>query len=242
MMINILIIIDNTLLYDRIKNIIIEKNRKDCNVVFKHSSIKSEIWDHPDQLGVINVKKKLDWIINNFNLVISVHCFQFFPKRLVENVRCINVHPGYNPINRGWYPQVFSIIHNLPVGATIHEMDEKLDHGSIIARKFVEKMAWDTSLSLYNRVLDMEIYLFKLFFNRIVDNKYKKINPENEGILYLKSDFFNFCEISLDQKGTFGEFYNLLRALSHGEYKNAFFKTEDGEKVYMKLKVEKESS
>jgi methionyl-tRNA formyltransferase len=66
-------------------------------------------------------------IIEKYQLVFSLHCKQIFPSELISNVKCINVHPGYNPLNRGWYPQVFSIIYDLPIGATIHEIDEVVD-------------------------------------------------------------------------------------------------------------------
>lgn len=236
---NILVITDNITLYERVKNVFSKNQRKNINVTFRHSSVKSPIWNHIDKLDSINVKKETEWIISNFNLVISIHCFQLFPKNLVDSIRCINIHSGYNPINRGWFPQVFSIINNLPIGATIHEMDEKLDHGLIIAREEVEKFVWDTSLTLYSRVLDKEIYLFEKYFDVIIENTYSGIKPESEGNIFSKADFNNLCEIDMNQVGSFNEFYNLLRALTHGEYKNAFFKTENDEKVYIKLEVKK---
>ncbi len=152
-MIRAIIITDNIIQYERFKRLIIDKGRKDLTVKFCHSPIRSALWDHSDAIEVIDVKKDTARIAANFDLVISIHCLQLFPKNLVNSVRCINIHPGYNPINRGWYPQVFSIINNLPIGATIHEMDEELDHGPIIARKMVQKFDWDTSLTLYDRVL-----------------------------------------------------------------------------------------
>ena len=50
-----------------------------------------------------------EWM-RHYKVGISAHCKQIFPAKLVENVRCYNIHPGYNPYNRGWFPQVFSII------------------------------------------------------------------------------------------------------------------------------------
>lgn len=75
-------------------------------------------------------------IIASADIVFSLHCKQIFPQSLVEAVTCINVHPGYNPYNRGWYPQVFSIMNGLPAGVTIHKMDDKVDHGfNYLSRK-----------------------------------------------------------------------------------------------------------
>jgi methionyl-tRNA formyltransferase len=241
---HILIIIDNIFQYERLKSLFEKKSRADLKVDFRHSKIKSAIWDHPDFAGrnkMLVVKQEIDFITTTYDLVISVHCFQYFPKELVENVRCINVHPGYNPINRGWYPQVFAIVHDLQIGATIHEMDEKLDHGPIIVRKFVETHSWDTSLTIYKRVLEAEIELFETYFEKIIDHSYKKIIPETKGNMFQKADFKALCELDLNRQGTFKEFYDLLRALSHGDHKNAFFvDKKTNQKIYLKLEISKE--
>lgn len=242
---NVLIVIDNLVQYERIKSIVEKESTVDNQFDFRHSIVRSAIWDHKDFINkdssIIDINKDIDFIIKKYELVISVHCFQFFPKKLISNVRCINVHPGYNPINRGWYPQVFSIIHDLPIGATIHEMDEKLDHGLIIAREFVEKYSWDTSLSLYNRVLEMEIELFEKNLKNILDKSYKPKEPEGEGNLFSKSDFNLLLELDLNRKGTFRDFYNYLRAVTHGDYKNAFFVDEKtGKKIFLKLDISHE--
>jgi methionyl-tRNA formyltransferase len=241
----ILVIIDNLVQYEKVKKIFLAfEHLINFTVDFKHSIVKSAIWDHKDFIdanSTIDVKKDCDLIIENYNLVISIHCFQFFPKKLVENVRCINIHPGFNPVNRGWYPQVFSIINNLPIGATIHEMDAKLDNGPIIAREFVEKFLWDTSKSIYDRVLEKEMELFYKNFISILNNEYIKILPENNGNFFSKIDFENLLHLDLFKEGTFFEFYNLLRALSHGDYKNAYIINPDSEqKIFIKLIIEHE--
>jgi methionyl-tRNA formyltransferase len=238
----ILIVIDNIIQYERLKILLSEKETNKVEFVFKHSAVRSAIWDHEDfndhADSIIDVKNDIEYVLQQFDLVVSVHCFQFFPKKLVSNVRCINVHPGYNPINRGWYPQVFAIIHDLPIGATIHEMDEKLDHGPIIARSFVDKYPWDTSESIYNRVLEKEMELFDLHFDKIVSGEYESIAPEDRGNLFSKADFKQLCEINLEEKATFREFYDRLRALTHGDYKNAFFIDQgSGKKVFLKLDI-----
>ena len=241
----ILVITDNIRLYDAIKQIVEERNRLDIECTFRHSVKRSAMWEHedfPGGNGALDVKAQARSIVAEYSLVISAHCLQFFPKELVENVRCINIHPGYNPLNRGWYPQVFSIINDLPIGATIHEMDEKLDHGPIIVRDLVDKYVWDTSLTLYDKVLEKELSLFRENFDAIVDGVYEKTDPEAGGNFYSKSDFERICAIDLDRAGTFRDFYDLMRALSHGDYRNAYFIDEaSGEKIYLKLEVFRES-
>jgi methionyl-tRNA formyltransferase len=240
----VLVVIDNIFQYEKIKKIILRKNLQDT-FDFRHSIVKSSIWNHEDfqnkQDSIIDVKKSINEIIQKYSLVISIHCFQFFPKELVNQIRCINIHPGYNPINRGWYPQVFAIVNKLPIGATIHEMDDKLDNGPIIARKFVENYLWDTSYSIYKRVLDAEIELLEENFDSIISSTYKLIQPENSGNMFKKVDFENLCKFDLNEFGTFSSFYDKLRALSHGDYKNGYFIDElTKKKIYVKLEIELE--
>lgn len=187
-------------------------------------------------------KKHVNEICEIYDIVFSVHCKQIFPEYLVSNVKCINIHPGYNPINRGWYPQVFAIIKDYPIGATIHEIDNELDHGAIIDRALVKKSIWDTSLSLYNKVVALEIELIGKNIINIISNSYEKLKPETEGFLYLKKDFNDLCEIKLEEVQTVAETINRLRALTHGDYKNAFFiDPETGRKIFISIELTLES-
>lgn len=190
---------------------------------------------HIDLRNASDIEKILE-----YELVISIHCKQLFPDCLLNKVRCINVHPGYNPINRGWYPQVFSIINNLEIGATIHEIDEKLDHGKIIKRQKVEKLSYDTSLSLYNRIINTEIELLKTCINEILENRYDSFIPECEGVLYLKKDFNELCKLDMNMEITMGKAIDILRALSHGNYKNAYFINEFGKKIFVSINLNHE--
>lgn len=181
----------------------------------------------------------LDRIIKNNDLVISAHCKKIFPKRLIENIKCINIHPGFNPYNRGWFPQVFSINNGLPVGATVHIIDELLDHGDIIIREQVEIDDIDTSLSLYNKIIEKEIEIFKKVFPDIIKGNIKPESPEIEGNVNYKSDFNNLCELDMGRTGTLKEHIDLLRSLSHGEYDNAYFINDSGDKIYVKINLKK---
>jgi len=180
-------------------------------------------------------------ILSHYDLVISMHCKQLFPPALVSGLKCINIHPGYNPENRGWYPQVFAIVNGGVIGATIHEIDLELDNGPIIARRLVEMLPTDTSLDVYERVLDAEMELLKENIRGILSGSYPVILPEHKGRLYLKKDFRNLCRIDLEETGTFGQFIDRLRALSHGRFDNAFFVDEKtGEKIFVRIMLTRE--
>jgi methionyl-tRNA formyltransferase len=190
----------------------------------------------------LDIKKDFQLIINSYDLVISAHCKQIFPDELVNKVKCINIHPGYNPYNRGWYPQVFSILNGKPLGATIHEIDEQLDHGGIIDRELVEVKRSDTSLTAYNRVQQAEFRLMEKNLKSILDNTYKVSSPEEEGNINFRKDFFALQEINLDEAITFSKAIDRLRALSHPPYKNAYFiDPNNGKRVWIKITLEEDA-
>ena len=189
----------------------------------------------------LNIKQNVQSIIESYDLVISIHCKQFFPSELVKNIRCINVHPGYNPYNRGWYPQVFSIINGMTAGVTIHEMDEQLDHGNIIVQKEYKIESWDTSGSAYTKIMDLERELVLENFTSIVNNDYEILIPESDGNINYKSDFDKLNHINLKEEGTFGDFLDRLRATTHGDFRNAYFIDDSGKKIFVRINLDPES-
>lgn len=238
---NILIVSDNVNLCKQMLPII--KPYKDRNFHFATSPFSNAqqfeneldesvyIVDMKDDIAVQN-------LVRDYDLVLSIHCKQIFPKQLINAVKCINIHPGYNPINRGWYPQVFAIINDLPVGATIHEIDEELDHGKIIARDFVYKSLDDTSLSLYEKITKKEMELFADNIEVILNAAYRSFDAENEGNVFLKKDFNKLCAINLEERKTVGETIDMLRALTHGDFKNAYFvDPASGKKIFISVNL-----
>jgi methionyl-tRNA formyltransferase len=195
----------------------------------------------PVKVDAIEVKKQWESIVSQYHLVFSLHCKQLFPAEMVSRVKCINVHPGYNPYNRGWFPQVFSILNKLPAGATIHEIDENLDHGPIIARREVKINSWDTSADIYNRVQQVEVDLLEEHLPAILQGYYQTNLPEQEGNINLKRDFNELCNLDLNETVTMGAAIDKLRALTHGNYANAYYTdAETGKRVFVKIMLEKE--
>ena len=179
----------------------------------------------------------LSVLIGKYDLIISAHCKKLFPKKILESCRIINIHPGLNPYNRGMYPHVFSIINGLPAGATIHEIDEKIDNGDIIAQQEVGVLKSDDSKSLHERIMRAEINLFDKHFDEIIYGTYKKTKPFFIGNINYKSDFEKLKKINLLDIDSFENHINLLRSMTYGDYKNAYFIDEKGNKVYVKIEL-----
>lgn len=236
---NILLLSDNEYLLSEFRKLDAQGLFAPHIITYGYSYYNAGLANRQTELGLVpvNVKKDYGQILESYDLLVSLHCKQLFPQKLVEGMRCINIHPGLNPHNRGWFPQVFSIINGKPAGATIHEIDAELDHGAIIAQQEVQLYTWDTSLSAYNRILQAELELIKQHFKNIIEGEYTVMVAE-EGNLNLKKDFDALCNLDISQHGTLEEHINLLRALTHGTYKNAYFIDKDGNKVYVNIVLE----
>lgn len=196
---------------------------------------------YSEEIKSINIKSSWE-LLTGYDLIISAHCRQLFPDDLITHVRCINIHPGYNPDNRGWYPQIFSLINGGRVGATIHEIDGKIDHGFVIVQEQIKVNSWDTSLSLYRKILNLEMKLLKKNINLILSGEYERHYHTDQGNLNVKKDFNQLCHINLDDVGSFRSHLDLLRALSHGKYKNAYMIDDYGNKVFISINLKNEKN
>lgn len=233
----ILVVSDNPTLTSFLKEKILpEVNGVDCE--FCYSAINKTPF-MMQQLGAveIDIKTKDADFARQYNVIFSLHCKQIFPAEIVNNAVCVNIHPGYNPYNRGWFPQVFSIINKLPIGATIHLMNEDVDAGDIIVQQEVFVTDHDTSLDVYKKVQDIEFELLSEWFERIVFGDYTTYSPKDVGNYNSISDFNDLCTLNLKHVGTLKEHIDLLRALSHGDFKNAYFFDCDGTKRYIKVDI-----
>jgi methionyl-tRNA formyltransferase len=241
------------------KLLVISENQELC--LFLKDELEKNLFEHPlkvdfcytsfnlnpqqmIEIGAerINLKDEetINKIISDYDLVFSIHCKQIFPSRMVENVCCVNFHPGLNPYNRGWYPQVFSIINGLPVGATIHLMDSEVDHGEIIAQRSVDIKVSDTSLEIYRKIIETEKKLIHENVFDIVQGIFQTIMPEHDGNFNSLNDYKALCRLNLKSVATLGEHLNLLRATTHGNFKNAYFIDESNNKYFVRIVIEEE--
>lgn len=190
--------------------------------------------------GQVDLKTKTEDFFHSYDLFLSLHCKQLFPPALVNSCRCINVHPGFNPCNRGWSPQVFSILNGLPAGVTIHEIDEQLDHGPVIVQRQVPVYEWDTSLDVYQRIQRLEAELLKEYLPVLLSGGYETFLPEEEGNVNLWKNFKELCYLDLDRTVTWREAIDLLRAMTFQGYRNAYFYDGEGHKVFAEIRLERE--
>ena len=233
------VVTDNVYIYKEFLKLV-KKNCIQCEFEFFYSETNTDfLHDYKGwtDFKVIRLSEKDNGFFGQYDVFFSLHSKQIFPESLVSSHRCINIHPGYNPYNRGWYPHVFSILNQEPVGVTIHEMDTKLDHGPIIAQKEVEVYSYDTSYDIYQRILQVETGMLEEYLEVLVSGDYETTPMKSEGNINYKRDFERICKLNLESQGTLKEHIDLLRATTFNGYKNAYF-MENGNRIYVSITLD----
>jgi len=150
----------------------------------------------------------------------------------------INLHPAYLPYNRGQYPNVWSIVDGTPAGTTLHYIDPEIDTGDIIARKSVDVEPVDTGKTLYEKLEQASLELFKETWPAIAFGKVSRVEQrKEEGTYHRTADVEEIDEIDLDEKYTARDLINILRARTFPPHESAYFE-EEGEKVYVRVDLE----
>ncbi|MFH1187015.1 MAG: methionyl-tRNA formyltransferase [Candidatus Levyibacteriota bacterium] len=134
-------------------------------------------------------------VLANFRFIIPKEILDIFPKGVV------NIHPSYLPKYRGPTPVQTAILNgNKKTGVTLIKLDEKIDHGEIIAQKEEEILKNDTSESLYLRLFKQGSEMLNNTITKYLEGKYalKKQNDlEASFTKILKRDdgYIDFSKI-----------------------------------------------
>jgi phosphoribosylglycinamide formyltransferase-1 len=87
--------------------------------------------------------------------------------------RILNIHPALLPSFPGLHGQRQALEYGVKIsGATVHIVDEELDHGSILLQAAVPVLGSDTEESLSARILEQEHRLYPEAVGRLLDGKF----------------------------------------------------------------------
>ena len=112
--------------------------------------------------------------------------------------RCFNIHPSYLPYNRGYHPNFWSIHDGTPAGTTIHQIDNSIDTGRIVAQSRIAFSESDTLRSSYNKLRALSVALFREVYpvlRHITDSFNYIENPADSGSFHYKKDFDGIFEM-----------------------------------------------
>ena len=150
---------------------------------------------------------------------------------IVNNYKCICLHPSPLPKYRGGSPMQHQIINGEKTSAvTLFEMDEGSDTGDILYQK---EFSLDGDLNdIYSRVTELGIN----GVIEIIENGYQnQIKQNEEEATFYKRRKPSMSEIKIDDISNFtaSQLQDKVRALQD-PYPNAFISCKDGTKLYIK--------
>lgn len=120
-------------------------------------------------------------ILASFGAIIPREILNF-PKRGI-----LNIHPSLLPKYRGSSPVQFAILNvEKKTGVTIIKLDEKVDHGPIVAQKEEEIKENDTSQSLYQRLFKIGSQTLLTILPVFVEGRIELREQEHSQATYTK--------------------------------------------------------
>ena len=151
---------------------------------------------------------------------------------------CFNIHPALLPFNRGAFPNGWSIVEGTPAGATIHYMDDGIDTGDIVAQREVAVTPIDTGESLYKKLEDACVDLFRETWPSIEAGQItRRAQGAREGTSHRVRDVAAIDEIVLDRSYRARDLIDVIRARTFSRYKGAYV-VHGGRRVYIRLEFQ----
>ncbi len=165
-----------------------------------------------------------------FGYILKPNLLRLFPQGV------INLHPAYLPYNRGAYPNVWSIVDQTPAGVTMHYVDNGVDTGDIISQQRLPVEPTDTGGSLYSKLEQACVALFKDTWPRVRSGQVTRRPQSAEGTVHRVRDVEFLDKIDLEQTYTARQLIDILRARTFSPYPGAYFEV-DGRRIYVRLEL-----
>ena len=140
-------------------------------------SILNDLGSPPKAEGPTGVKNVVSSFLSGIDLALVCAYGEIIPKTIlnIPKYGFWNIHFSLLPQYRGAAPLAYSLLlGDKKTGVTIFVMDEKLDHGPIIAQEEMEILQTDKRLDLETKLNNLA---FEMFKQLIVDSKKKAQIP-----------------------------------------------------------------
>ena len=163
--------------------------------------------------------------------VVGVHFPYIVPEEVLEipQVGVLNLHPSLLPYNRGWHTPSWAILDGTPAGATLHFMARGVDTGDIVAQIELEVRPEDTAHTLYSRLLDLEVKLFRDAWPLLASGRPPRIpQSPDSGTSHNRSDLSSDSvrRLDLESMVPVKDVLRTIRALTTNDVEEAaYFET-----------------
>ncbi len=163
--------------------------------------------------------------MNSCEVFISVFYNQLITKEFINSrEQCLNFHAGILPQYRGSGTINWAIINGeKETGVTLHEIDEKIDHGDVIEVRSFPLGDMDTCESVFKKTEKLVFQMFCDWFQKLALGKYTAIPQDHsKARLYSRADLQKAKDLT-----------PYVRAYHLPGKEAAYYYNRKGEKVYL---------
>ena len=165
----------------------------------------------PSSLKIINYKLQ----ITNSDIFVVFHYGLIIPQEILSLPKhgTLNLHPSLLPKYRGASPIRSALINGeTETGVTVMLMDEKMDHGPILAQEKITIDGDDTNETLEKKITPLGIELLLKTIPDWVEDKIKPIPQNHDEATFSK--LVSREDGKVDWNKSSNEIYNLYRGLT----------------------------
>lgn len=178
----------------------------------------------------------------DLDYILGVHFPYIVPGAVLEipRIGVLNLHPALLPYNRGWHTPNWAILDEAPIGATLHFMDSGLDTGDIVAQAGLEIRPEDTAHTLYGRLLDLEVELFKAAWPLLASGSPpRRTQSPDEGSNHNRADLASdsIRRLDLEEAAPMKDVLRKLRALTTNDVEEAAYFEQDGRRYRVQITI-----
>ncbi|MGA7326060.1 MAG: formyltransferase family protein [Rhodomicrobium sp.] len=153
-----------------------------------------------------------------------------------------NTHPSLLPHNRGTHPNFWALVEQAPFGVTLHQVNEAIDSGPIVAQHRIPYDWTDTGETLYSKA---KAAIFKLFVETYPKLRLGEIPsiPQDLslGSFHRSSELDPASRFDLDGKYTARDILNRLRARTFRGHPACWFE-DNGETFEVRVEITRKST
>ena len=139
---------------------------------------------------IVNEKTELEKVSNAKAEVAVLAAFgKILPEAVLKHFKygILNIHPSLLPKFRGPSPVQTAILNGeKETGVTVIRLDEKMDHGPILAQKAIEISNEDTAETLYERLFPLGSKLIAENLEKYLNNDLKLTVQDHSKATYTK--------------------------------------------------------
>jgi len=182
----------------------------------------------------------------DLDYILGVHFPYIVPGPILEipRIGVLNLHPALLPYNRGWHTPNWAILDETPIGATLHFMDSGVDTGDIVAQAELEIRPEDTAHTLYGRLLQLEVELFREAWPLLASGRPpRRAQSPEEGTNHVRAELRSDSIRRLDLEATVPveDTLRTLRALTTNDVGEAAYFEVDGRRYRVQVTITPET-